>query len=247
MTVSLIIPAYNEEKRLGPFLDSLSHLLHQNPDILHEIIVIDDGSKDKTAQIAQAASSNLPILRVIKQVKNQGKGAAVKAGVMSATGDIVIFMDADGATDATEIPPMLEVFKTQNPDIVIGNRFLPGAKTDRHSLLRRFSGFVNRMYMRLFGLGKIDVMCGFKGYKREVARNLFSNLMEERWLFDTEIAYKAVKNKYHIINIPITWESKDGSKLPTRTLIKSAFQIWPLIRRINRQTALAPAALPSKE
>ncbi len=247
MTVSLIIPAYNEEKRLGPFLDSLTRLIRQQPNILHEIIIVDDGSKDNTAQIAQAATNNLSILRVIKQVKNQGKGAAVKTGVMSATGDIIIFMDADGATDATEIPAMLAVFKTQNPDIVIGNRFLPGAKTDRHSVLRRFSGFVNRMYMRLFGLGDIDTMCGFKGYKQEVARALFSNLMEERWLFDTEIAYKAVKSKYQIINLPITWESKDGSKLPTRTLIKSAFQIWPLIRRIHKQTAVAPTPLPSKD
>jgi hypothetical protein len=78
-------------------------------------------------------------------------------------------------------------------------------------------------------------MCGFKGYKKEVAKQLFSNLLEKRWLFDTEIAYKAVKHGYKIINIPIRWESKDGSKLPTTTLIKSAFEIWPLIHRINRQ------------
>ena len=245
--VSLIIPAYNEEKRLGPFLSSLAGMIRQHPNMLYEIIVVDDGSKDKTAQVAQAAISRLPILRVIKQEKNQGKGAAVKTGVMSASGDIIMFMDADGATDAAEIPRMLQAFAEKTPDIVIGNRFLPGAKTDRHSLLRRFSGFTYRSYMRLFGLGQIDTMCGFKGYKKDVAHFLFSNLMEERWLFDTEIAYKAVKNNYHIINLPITWESKDGSKLPTNTLIKSAFQIWPLIRRLDKQATLSTQPLATKD
>ncbi|MBI3255436.1 MAG: glycosyltransferase family 2 protein [Candidatus Andersenbacteria bacterium] len=237
MAVSLIIPAYNEAKRLGPFLDSLAQLTKTQPNLLHEIMVVDDGSRDATAQIAEEHKIRLPILKVLKQPANQGKGAAVKIGVMAAQGDIIIFMDADGATDANQIPRMLEVFQTQNPDIVIGNRFLPGAKTERHSPLRQFSGFVNRMYMRLFGLGHIDVMCGFKGYKKDIARTLFQNLMETRWLFDTEIAYKAMKAKYRIINIPIAWESKDGSKLPTRTLIKSAFQIWPLIHRINKQAS----------
>ncbi len=79
-------------------------------------------------------------------------------------------------------------------------------------------------------------MCGFKGYKNQVAKNLFSNLISERWLFDTEIAYKAIQGKYKIKNFPIRWESKDGSKLSTLTLIKSALQIWPLIRKIKRQT-----------
>ncbi|MBI3251667.1 MAG: glycosyltransferase [Candidatus Andersenbacteria bacterium] len=246
-TVSLIIPAYNEERRLGPFLNSLADLINRQPHILQEIIVVDDGSQDKTAQVAQDIGSRLAMLRVINQGRNQGKGAAVKTGVMAASGGIVIFMDADGAADAAEIPRMLQVFYEKHPDIVIGNRFLPGAKTDRHSLLRRFSGFTYRTYMRLFGLGRIDTMCGFKGYTREAAHALFDNLMEKRWLFDTEIAYKAVKNKYHIINLPITWESKDGSKLPTSTLIKSAFQILPLIRRINRQTGLIPVPTTVKE
>lgn len=236
MTVSLIIPAYNEEQRLAPFLDSLARLEKNHPHMVQEIIVVDDGSRDNTAQIARAASTSLPILRVIQQPKNLGKGAAVKAGVMAAKGDIVIFMDADGATDANQIPRMLDIFHKESPDIVIGNRFLPGAKTERHSPLRQFSGFANRTYMRLFGLGHIDVMCGFKGYKATVAKELFSHLMENRWLFDTEIAYKAVRRDYRIVNLPITWESKDGSKLPTSTLIKSAFQIWPLIRRIKAQS-----------
>jgi dolichyl-phosphate beta-glucosyltransferase len=88
--------------------------------------------------------------------------------------------------------------------------------------------------MGLFGLGRIDTMCGFKGYRQPVAKKLFSNLIEPRWLFDTEVAYKAVRQGYSITNFPIHWESKDGSKLGTLTLFKSALGIYPLIAKIKR-------------
>ena len=234
MSVSLIIPAYNEEARLPEFLRSLADFCHSHVGLLSEIIVVDDGSKDTTVALAEKFITELPILKVIRQIPNKGKGAAVKTGVMAATGDYIIFMDADGATGPAELPAMIAAL--QKADIVVGNRFLPGAQTERHSFLRQLSGFTYRNYMKLFGLGNIDTMCGFKGYRRAVAQDLFGSLLEERWLFDTEIAYKSVQKKYSIINLPITWESKDGSKLPTSTLIKSAFQIWPLIRRINQQS-----------
>lgn len=238
--ISLIIPAYNEEQRLAPFLDSLTSFIQQHPGMLQEIILVDDGSKDKTVTVAQSYTGKIPILKILRQEKNRGKGAAIRAGVMQATGSEIVFMDADGATDASEIPKMIAALK--NADIAIGNRFMAGAKTTRHSPLRTLSGFAYRTYMAFFGLGNIDTMCGFKGYKRAVAQHLFKDLLEERWLFDTEIAYKAAQKGYKIVNFPITWESKDGSKLPTSTLIKSAFQIWPLIRRINAQAkSLAPA------
>jgi dolichyl-phosphate beta-glucosyltransferase len=212
----------------------LADFCRQHPDALSEIIVVDDGSKDATVAEAAKFTTQLPNLKVIRQIPNKGKGAAVRTGVMAATGDYIIFMDADGATGPAELPAMITAL--QKADIVVGNRWLPGAQTERHSWLRQLSGFTYRTYMKCFGLGNIDTMCGFKGYRRAVAEDLFSHLLEERWLFDTEIAYKSVQKKYSVINLPIKWESKDGSKLPTSTLIKSAFEIWPLIRRINRQS-----------
>lgn len=220
MKLSLVIPAYNEEKRLPAFLRSL-----QNMRGLDEIIIVDDGSTDSTAQMARD-------FRVIRHETNRGKGAAVRTGVMAAQGDLIIFMDADGATPITELPKMIAALK--EADIAIGSRFLPGAKTERHSSLRKFSGWIYRKYMSLFGLGEIDTMCGFKGYHHKVAQDLFSNLLEERWLFDAEIAYKAVRHGYKITNFPIEWTSKDGSKLDTMTLLKTAFQIWPLIQKIKQ-------------
>jgi len=126
----------------------------------------------------------------------------------------------------------------QSSDIAIGNRWLPGSHTERHSLLRRLSGWAYRRYMSLFGLGQIDTMCGFKGYRQPVAQTLFTELIEPRWLFDTEVVFKAVRAGYKITNFPIHWESKDGSKLSTFTLFKSSLGIYPLIAKIKKSSQL---------
>lgn len=229
--LSLIIPAYNEEKRVAPFLASLALYVKNHPDDIAEIIVIDDGSNDNTAIIANEAGASLAGFRLISHEKNQGKGAAVQTGVMAATGEMIVFMDADGATDIGQLPNMISALNQS--DIAIGNRWMCGAQTQRHSLLRAVSGLLYRNYMALFGLGNIDTMCGFKGYQANVAKSLYDNLQEKRWLFDTEIAYRAVKSNYSINNFPIRWESKDGSKLDIATLITSALKIFPLIRRLK--------------
>ena len=229
MSISLIIPAYNEEKRLGVFLQSIVDYSNQQQGI-REIIVVDDGSTDATVSVAEKFSRRLP-LRVLRHVINKGKGTAVRTGVMAARGDCVIFMDADGATPITELPKMTDALK--EAQVAIGNRWMAGSQTYRHSLLRKLAGFIYRQYMSFFGLGQIDTMCGFKGYHSAIARKLFSNLQEERWLFDAEVAYKAVRAGYTIENFPIKWESKDGSKLDTKTLLKTAFKIWPLINKIK--------------
>lgn len=234
MTTSLIIPAYNEEKRLGQFLRTIHNFTKTNPDVLNEIIIVDDGSTDRTVDVTEQFQTNLPILTILKHPTNQGKGAAVRTGVLAASSHHIVFMDADGATPITELPKMVSAL--QSNDIGIGNRWMAGANTERHSPLRQFSGWIYRTYMTWFGLGAIDTMCGFKGYRHAIAKKLFANLQEKRWLFDTEIAYRSVQASYTIKNFPISWESKDGSKLDTTTLIKTAFAIYPLIKRIKHES-----------
>jgi len=232
MSTSVIIPAYNEELRLGEFLETIQAFLEQKPNSINQLLIIDDGSTDKTVAIAQQYKKSIPVIQVLKHEHNQGKGGAVKTGVMAAREEFIIFTDADGATPITELPKMKDALKEN--DIAIGNRWMPGAKTERHSPLRALSGWTYRTYMKTFGLGEIDTMCGFKGYRHDVAKKLFASLQEKRWLFDTEIAYKAVRGNYTIKNFPIEWESKDGSKLDTATLIKSALQIYPLIQKLKK-------------
>lgn len=233
MKVSLLIPAYNEEERLGSFLASIVLYKQRHPKDIDEVIVIDDGSTDGTAALVKKHKAHAPYIKLLVQEKNRGKGAAVRTGVFAARGDYIVFMDADGATPITELPKMLAAL-AKTP-IGVGNRWMRGAKTERHSRLRRLSGWIYRTYMRLFKLGNIDTMCGFKGYHARAARTLFGNLQEERWLFDTEIAYKSVRRNIPTTNFPIRWESKDGSKLSTTTLVMTGFRIWPLIRKLHAQ------------
>lgn len=233
--VSIIIPAYNEAQRLPAFLDSVLSYQHENPNEIHEILVVDDGSSDTTAEIVQERERANQALKLIRLPQNQGKGGAVAAGVATAIGDMIVFIDADGATPINELPKMINVLG--EADIGVGNRWMNGAHVQKSTLLRHFAGWVYMTYMSIFGLSGIDTMCGFKGYQSHVAKDLFNNLIEKRWLFDTEVAYKAVRKKYVITNFPIEWESKDGSKLDSFTLIKSAFQIFPLIMKIRKADA----------
>lgn len=233
MTISLVIPAFNEEQRLGNFLVAIADFLKNTPEAISEIIVVNDGSADRTPDVISAYQTTLSQLRSISHSTNQGKGAAVRTGVLAAQEEFIIFMDADGATPITELPKMIAALESS--DMAVGNRWMLGAKTTRHSRLRSLSGFVYRTYMRLFGLGAIDTMCGFKGFRRETARSLFQNLQEPGWLFDTEICYRAVQSNLHIKNFPIRWESKEGSKLDTKTLLKVALQIRPLIARLRQK------------
>ena len=233
LKVSLIIPAYNEEERLGAFLKTIVTYWQRHRKELREVLLVDDGSSDATVQVAKKWQKSLPIMKVIRHQKNRGKGAAVATGVLAAKGELIVFTDADGATPIGELNKMIGVLGSS--DVAVGNRWMKGARTERRSSLRRFSGWVYRTYMRLFGLGGVDTMCGFKGYKRAVARDLFRGLLEERWLFDAEVAYKALRAGYTVVNFPIRWESKDGSKLSTVTLIMSAFKIMPLMSKIRRE------------
>lgn len=230
MNTSLIIPAYNEEKRLPAYLEEIISYAKNHPKHISEVLVVDDGSTDKTAEIIKRYE---PQVNLIQLPHNQGKGAAIRAGVQKARGDAIVFLDADGATPITEMPKMVEGLG--HADIAVGNRWMNGAHVQKSTALRHLAGWIYMVYMSMFGLGGIDTMCGFKGYRADVAKKLFSNLIEKRWLFDTEIAYKAVRANYTVKNFPIEWESKEGSKLTTSTLIKSGFQIFPLIQKIRRQ------------
>lgn len=231
-SLSIVIPAYNEAERLPDFLRSIASYNNEHAGEIAEVLVVDDGSTDNTVSAATQLIAELPQLHVLEHSENRGKGAAVQTGVMAAAGDYIVFMDADGATGIDQLPKMRAAL--HEAEIGVGNRWMRGADTERSSFLRKLSGYVYRTYMKLFGLGDVDTMCGFKGYHRDVARALFADLQEERWLFDTEIAYKAVRAKYSVKNFPIRWRSMDGSKLDTKTLLKTALQIWPLIQSLQK-------------
>lgn len=241
VTVSLIIPAYNEERRLPDFLESLARF-HQISHVpITEVLVVDDGSSDRTSAVAEKFSNQLP-LRVIRFPHNRGKGAAVQAGVLESRGDVVIFMDADGATGPEELPKLLAGLERK--PMAVGNRWMEGSHVADREPFRAFSGWVYRTSMRFFGLVDVDTMCGFKGYRRDVARFLFGRIREERWLFDTEIALRARRHGIPVENVPIRWTSKHGSKLKFPVLVRSVFAIPFLALRVWKEPHSSLEAKP---
>lgn len=231
MTVSLIIPAYNEERRLPAFLQELSAFNEKHRSLLDEVLVVDDGSADRTANIAQSFADRLP-LRIIRFPRNRGKGAAVRAGVLEARSDTVIFMDADGATSPDELPKLVRAL--EHAPIVVGNRWMHGSRVEERETFRALSGWVYRTYVGFFGLRDVDTMCGFKGFRRNVACALFDRLYDERWLFDMEVMLRARRRGHAIASIPITWTSKHGSKVRPSVLVRSCVQIPFLAARVRR-------------
>ena len=214
MRLSVIIPAYNEEKRLPATLKDINdYLRHKN--FRSEIIVVDDGSTDKTSKISKNA-------KLIRYSRNMGKGYAVKKGVEAATGDFILFMDADNSTRIKELDNFMK--KMEDFDILIGSRFLPTSLLERkQSRFRILIGRVGNLIIRSSLVKGInDTQCGFKLFRSAVANDLFSKLKTYRFGFDIEILAKAQKRNYKIAEIPITWLHTDNSRLrPVRDAIKT--------------------------
>jgi len=191
--VSIIIPAYNEGDSIKRTLDQITQFLNQQT-FPFEIIVVNDGSADETGKIVE----NYPGVNLISFNKNQGKGAAVKAGVMAANNKYILFMDAD---HAIPIQYLLE-FKEIDSDIVIGSKYLN--QTENYPLYRRIVGKVFSFLKYIItGLNIKDTQCGFKFFKKDVAKKLFEMSQITGWCFDVEILLLAKKLNYSVKEMPI--------------------------------------------
>jgi dolichyl-phosphate beta-glucosyltransferase len=213
MELSVIIPAYNEEKRFGPRLGQVLEYLRSNYPSF-ELIVVDDGSQDRTANVVRSAIAAEPRARLISYQPNQGKGYAIRQGVLASQGDIVLFTDADLSTPLDEIPRALA--QLQNVHVVIGSRDLPGADIRlKQPLHRRLASEVFKWVRYLMvGLWDLsDTQCGFKAYRGPVARQLYALAHVDRFMFDVEILYLAERARLRILEMPVRWTDVAGSKV----------------------------------
>lgn len=185
-TISLIIPAYNEAKRIGTVLSKI-------PDFIDEIIVVDDGSKDNTSEVAKNWGA-----KVIRLKQNQGKGAAMKAGINKASGDIIVFMDADGQHNPKEIKKLIIPIINDEADFVIGSRLI---KTQgKRPLIRKLSNFLSTFLIKLkLGIEVKDTQSGFRAIKREFLPDIES----KRYEVETELLIKAVKKGARVKETPV--------------------------------------------
>ncbi|CAD6243155.1 GSCOCG00009666001-RA-CDS [Cotesia congregata] len=229
--LSVIIPAYNEETRLKPMLDECLEFLEnrKKSGLTYEVIVVSDGSTDKTVQVAQNYAKKYDTLRVLELIENRGKGGAVRLGMLSARGSVLLFADADGATKFSDLDKLEDSMKEIlncdykiNPEkvanahaVVCGSRaHLEEAEAARRSFFRLIlmHGF-HFLVWTLCVRHVRDTQCGFKLFTRESAKTLFDALHVERWAFDVEILYIAQTLDIPITEIAVNWTEIEGSKI----------------------------------
>ena len=212
--ISIVVPAYNEELRLPPTLISMIDYFSEN-NRNYEILVIDDGSSDRTVEMVDKFSKLKPQIRVISLKKNSGKGCAVRRGVLEAVGEFILFADADGATPIEEIERLEGVLRGGSVSVAIGSRALPSKETNvATSFHRRVLGqSFNRIVNFLVLPGIRDTQCGFKMFTRKAARFLFSTQKSNGFSFDVEILFLAKKVGLEVVEVPVNWTNIPGSKV----------------------------------
>ncbi len=222
MLLSVVIPAYNEEKRITKTLQSLKDYF-KNKDYEYEIIVVNDGSKDNTVQVVK--DFGLTGLSVIDNKKNNGKGYAVKQGMLKAKGKFRLFMDADNSTTIDHIEKMLPYFD-ENYDIIIASIAVKGAKiANTEKFYKRIFGQMGNLFIQLMLVPGIkDTQRGFKIFTSKAAEDVFKRLTLKRWGFDFEALAVARKLKYKIKEVPVRWKNDPESKVKLSAYIKTLFE-----------------------
>ncbi|MFA5175694.1 MAG: dolichyl-phosphate beta-glucosyltransferase [Candidatus Nanoarchaeia archaeon] len=210
MDLSIIVPVYNEEKRIQPFLPNLIDFSKKNLKN-YEILLINDGSKDNTLNVLKELIKNNKTTKIISYNENKGKGYAIREGIFSSKGSKVMFIDADGSIMPDQIPNLVK--ELEHYDCVVGNRKDKNSKVTT-SRYRAFTQILfNGIVRVLFWTGIDDNLCGFKGFKKEVAKDLFQEMYDYGWIFDVELFYKMKKKGYSLKRIPLVWTHVDDSKM----------------------------------
>lgn len=210
---SIIIPAYNESARLGATLDRvLSYVSAQGWNA--EVIVVNDGSRDQTADLVRTYAQAHPALRLLENPGNRGKGYSVRNGMVNAKGEILLFSDADLASPIEEASQLFAAIES-GADVAIGSRWLrPELQVQRQSLLRQFYGRLFNLALRiLLGLQFKDTQCGFKAFTRPAAQAIFPQQKIERWGFDPELLYLARRAKLKVKEVPVAWSDQAGTRI----------------------------------
>lgn len=234
MYLSVIIPAYNEEKRIAKTLLAVDSFLRQQ-NYESEILVISDGSKDRTADLARSLQAQAKNFRVIDEKVNHGKGWAVKRGMLEAKGEIRLFMDADNSTTIDQITNFLPYFK-DGYEVVIGSRRAVGAVIAvKQPWIRDFLGGIFRFIVHLFiPLGVTDSQAGFKAFRQQAAEAIFKKQTIFRWAFDVEVLAIARKLGFKIKEVPIHWVNDTESHVKISGMIKMLWEVFKVRLNLRR-------------
>lgn len=232
--LSIVIPAFEEEDRLGGSLSLIVEYLRENAPST-EIIVVDDGSGDRTARVAEEFFADVPDIsaNVIRYEQNRGKGHAVKIGLMAAKADIALFSDADLSTPIDEMPKLVDPIRNGEFDVTFGSRALDRSLIGTHQPWRREQGgkVFNLVVRLMTGMPFWDTQCGFKAFNLAKFRPLLGLMQIERFGFDVEFLYVARLRGLRLKEIAVRWDNDDRSKV---NVIRDSIRMFDEVRQIRR-------------
>jgi dolichyl-phosphate beta-glucosyltransferase len=269
-SLALVLPAYNEEARLTPALDELFGYLDRRseygrdgapgsarlPRQIH-VLVVDDGSDDGTAALVRArpeaqARDGEPARLALLSVPHGGKGAAVRAGMLAADADVIVFADADMATPPDQLPLLLDALEEN--EVALGSRIQPDGSDMRRTqpIIRRFLGWSFHLLASAWVAGPVqDTQCGFKGFTRAAAHDLFPRQQVTSIVFDVELVYLARRRGYRLSIVPIRWNDRRGSRMRARPglALRVAWDLFriPLLHRRIARRAADPSPSPADD
>jgi glycosyltransferase involved in cell wall biosynthesis len=248
---SIVIPAYNESVRIIPTLDRvLAYIQQQGWEA--EIVVVNDGSRDDTAEVVRDYADRSARVRLVENPGNRGKGYSVRNGILQARGAVVLFTDADLSSPIEEASKLLDSIHRGN-DVAIGSRWLQSElQTTRQPIHRQILGRAFNLALKLvLGLSFKDTQCGFKAFRQQAARDIFGRQIISRWGFDPEILFLAGKLGYKTEEVPVAWAHDERSKISLisdgMSMVLDLFKIrWNSVSGkydcCSPQTSLSPAA-----
>jgi len=232
--LSIIIPSFNEEQRLPDSLEKIAaYIRERRPNT--EVIVVDDGSTDKTAEVAASYKGKIPNLRVLSNGTNRGKGFSVRHGSLEAGGNIILFTDADLSSPIEEGEKLLAGLTTH--DVAIGSRAVDRSLIQAHqSVFREFAGIIfNRIVRVILRLPFVDTQCGFKAFRRERCRIIFEQQTIERFGFDPELLYLARHHGLTTVEVPVRWAHSPATKV---SMLKDSVEMFLDVFVIRRNALL---------
>ena len=245
-TYSFIIPAYNESERLAVSLPKILDYVRQQQ-LPSEIIVVNDGSSDDTADVVRRFMAVHPDVRLVENPGNRGKGYSVRNGMLHAQGDVMLFTDADLSSPIYEADKLFAAIE-QGADVAIGSRWLQAdLQTERQPWHRQLYGRLFNFALRMvLGLKYRDTQCGFKAFTRKAAHTIFTRQRVERWGFDPELLFLANKFKLRTVEVPVEWAHDHRSKIsPVRDGLKMGVEMlavrWNDMRGLYKTPVMAPA------
>lgn len=228
MRLSIVVPAFNEEKRIYKILDAILGYFKDKPGYTYEVLVVDDGSTDKTADVVRERMKSWPNLKSLSYGVNKGKGYAVRYAMLRAKGDIRMFSDADNSTPFEEIDKFIPLLEDGLCDVAIGSRSMDESKVIvAQSWIKTFAGRLGKDFANiLLGLDIKDTQCGFKCFTADTVRALFPKIKQDGWSFDMEFLFLAKRHGLKVKEVPVRWINDTDSRVKPLDYIKVLMQVF---------------------